>query len=666
MGIDKKYLDSFRIKIDSSENVNTIKPFEEDIIVDFSYKYINQITIRTPLIPTSFFNKSDIQFITKNNPEALEKVKKEIKKRYGDIADDMPLPKNFVYPSDRRFSLVRSKRYEYRCMHESNKIYMPTFSATLENFKIIHNNFSKCNFTLSFMEAFADKISEKGNILEAKKYIRLFANDLSLIPDGNRWSKEFKPFMHQKMMLEYGIRLPYFSNLSEMGTGKTYPTIITIKELLKKGIIDKAFIIVPKTIARSVWKHQVKQYSDLSISIIDGPDKKRMEALNEDANIYITGYEMFNVLKNDILPMLDKRIMIVLDESSKIKNPKAKRSKALHKAGKLVSRKIILNGTPITQGAQDIFSQYLFLDGGETFGTSYDNFLQTYFYKPPKGWKWVIKNKEALDAISDKIYNCGLRYLKQECLDLPPKLYENREVTMNNEQWKAYESMREQMVAWIKGKEEREERIDASVVVVKLLRLSQITSGFSKNEHGDVIRFSDNPKLNELKDILQAELYNGNQIVIWARFIPDLMAIKNLCEELNISYGLLYGATKDKDRENIISEFLDRKIKIFIGQPGAGGLGIDLYTANIVVYYSNTYTLADRLQSEDRTHRKGSEVHNKVTYIDLVAQGPNGEGTIDHHIIHTVLKEKKSIADAITKDKLREILGITGSNIGLI
>jgi SNF2 family DNA or RNA helicase len=628
-----------------------IKPFDEDIIIDFKPSLISSIVVSSPLIPTGFFTEME---------------KEKLSKRDININKNDLIPRSFHYPLDERIRLLNDKpRFEYRCMFDKKKIYYPTFKPTLENFKKIYGLFENCSFTTSFLEAFKEKMEEKFEIDNAKKWIDIYSNDPKLIPYKTKsWFNEFPPFTHQKIMLEYGLKLPYFANLSEMGTGKTYPTIVTIIEKIKSNKIDKAFIIVPKTISRSVWESQIKKYSDLIVSVIDSNSiKKRMEEINFDADVYIIGYELFAVMEETIIPMIDNRTMVILDESSKIKNPSAKRSKAIHRLGRHVKHKIILNGTPITQGAQDIFSQFLFLDCGESFGTSYERFLYKYFYKESYQWKWTIKGKDEMNAISDKIYNVGIRYLKDECLDLPPKLYETREINMTNEQWKSYEEMRDQLVTWIETKEQRKERIDASVVVTKLLRLSQITSGFSKNETGDIVRFKNNPKLNELSSMLDDMVYNGNQVVIWARFVPDLEAIKKLCDDKKIKSGLLYGKVNATNREKLVKDFLEKKVSVFIGQQGAGGLGIDLYTSNIVIYYSNDYTLLNRLQSEDRTHRKGSEKHNKVTYYDLVANGPSGQGTIDHHILNVVLKEKKNIADLITKDGIRKILGLNALSV---
>jgi SNF2 family DNA or RNA helicase len=661
MLFDEHFKDEhFRIEYDV--NAKGVKPFDEDIIIDFKPSLPNSITIATPLIPTKFYSEKELEWITKNNPALIQ----SILKRWKLDNDSVLIPKEFGYPSDKRYSSLSDRpRYEYRCMNEGRKIYHPTFKPTLKNFKQIMKVFKECTFTTAFYEAFENKIAEKIEIVEAKKMIGIFSKDVSLIPSQSKlWSKEIPPFKHQKLMLEYGSRLPYFPNLSEMGTGKTYPTIITIAERFKKGQIEKAFVVVPKTISRTVWKKQIEKYSKLKVQVVDAPVmKRRMEQINSKAQIFIVGYEMLAVMIETILPLLDNKVMVILDESSKIKNPTAKRSKALHTVGRMVKYKIILNGTPITQGAQDIFSQFLFLDCGETFGSSYEQFLNEYFFKEPYKWTWTIKGPEALEDISDKIYHCGLRYLKKECLDLPPKLYETREITLTKEQWDSYVNMRDMLVAWIETKEKKKERIDASVVVTKLLRLSQITSGFSKNDVGQVVEFPINPKLNELSSFIDDTLYNGNQLVVWARFIPDLMAIKKLCDSKNISSGLLYGKINNNDREQLVNNFLNKKIKIFIGQQGAGGLGIDLFTANQVIYYSNDYTLLNRLQSEDRTHRKGSEEHNKVCYYDLVATGPNGEGTIDHHILNTVLKEKKNVADIVTRDGIRSILGLEATQI---
>jgi SNF2 family DNA or RNA helicase len=632
-----------------------VNPFPEDIKINYKPSNVYPIIIQFPIIPVKFYADYEIKRLERSVHIKRSHIE-ELRKTANSIG---LIPKHFDIKHDKRIHEIKRHRYIYAFTYEDKKIYYPCYKATLENFTKVFKIFSDATFTLSFLDAFEKKILEHAEINSAKETLVVYSQDLKLIPESHReWNKDYKPFNHQKLMMEYGVHLPYFANLSEMGTGKTYPTILAIKERLRLNQIDKAFILAPKSILRTVWAQQIKRFAPgLTIEIIIGTANQRINLLKEPSDIYIIGYESFNVMVDEILPLIDDRTMFVLDESSKIKNPSAKRSKALHKISRLIKYKIILNGTPITQGAQDIFSQFLFLDGGERFGTGYQEFLQTYFYKPAyKGWKWKIKSKEALDAIADKIYEVGLRYLKEECMDLPPKQYEQRDVIMTKMQWKSYLEMRQNMLTWIHDKEGRGERIDATVVVTKLLRLSQITSGFSKNESGQVIRFPDNPKLIELENILEEQLYNGNQLVIWARFIPDIEAIGNLLDKKKIKYGCIYGAIKDRDREKAVKDFLDGKIKVFVGQQGSGGLGIDLYTANTVVYFSNDYTLLHRLQSEDRTHRAGSEMHKSVTYIDLVANGPKFEGTIDYHILNVVLKEKKNIADVVTRDNLKNIL----------
>jgi len=653
---------SSKLRIKYDANSNRITPFDEDIIIDYKPSIANPITISFPLIPSKFYNKKEMEFIQEKNPELLNKLRSNFNP---EIIDGVELiPKKFEYSSDDRVGLIKQKRYEFRCMLEGTKIYYPTIKDTLDNFKLINRLFKDCFFTIAFLEAFKNKIEEKIEIQEAKKIINVYNKDANLIPTINKnWNTQFLPFNHQKIMLEYSTKLPYFANLSEMGTGKTYPTIVAIKERIRNGSINRAFVICPKSISNSVWKKQIEIYSDLKAMVIEGTEKERHIILNQKVDVFIIGYELFNVMKEEILPLCDNKTMVILDESSKIKNPIAKRSKAIHQLGRMVKYKIILNGTPITQGAQDIFSQFLFLDNGNTFGGSFDGFLQKYFSKEQYSWKWAIKNKEAMQEISDCIYNLGVRFLKSECLDLPPKLYEQREIQLTDDQFKAYCSMRDMLIAWIENEEKEKKRIDAQIIVTKLLRLSQITSGFSKDEFGKIVKFKENPKLKELNDDLDNILYNGNQLVIWARFVNDIQSIAKLLEEKKISYGLCYGKVKDADRSKAVDDFLNKRIKVFVGQQGSGGLGIDLYTANTVIYFSNDYTLLNRLQSEDRTHRKGSEQHNKVTYIDYIAVGPDGEATIDYHILGVVLKEKKNVADIITKDNLRKILGLTGYNI---
>jgi SNF2 family DNA or RNA helicase len=182
------------------------------------------------------------------------------------------------------------------------------------------------------------------------------------------------------------------------------------------------------------------------------------------------------------------------------------------------------------------------------------------------------------------------------------------------------------------------ERISAALVITKLLKLLEITSGFIKTDEGKNIGIKDCTKLKLLKETLGDIL--PNKVIIWCNFVANIHMVEKLLQLMGIQYAKLSGEIAQKDRQAEIDRFQqDINCKVFIGQIKSGGLGINLTAASYVIYYTNTYSLADRLQSEDRCHRIGQV--NKVTYIDLVAKN-----TIEQSMIK-ILRDKLDLATLI-------------------
>ena len=357
------------------------------------------------------------------------------------------------------------------------------------------------------------------------------------------------------------------------------------------------------------------------------------------ADFIIINYESVRIMEEPLGQWVDQATIIVADESTKVKNPEAKRSKALVKLGFKTKYKLIMTGTPVTQHAYDLFTPFLFLDSGETFGLRYDTFLDKYFWQ--EGYRRIPK-PSSLDQISNRMYTKGLRFLKKDCIDIPDKMYVERYVELPEYNRAKYDEMVRYAITEI----ENSEKITASIILVQLLRLSQITSGFATDVSHSEVNFTENPKLDALEDILEDA---DGKIVIWARFRQDVRNILALCAKLEINAVSIWGEINETDRNNNVRKFqTDEDTRVIVGTAETGGLGINLTAASTVIYFSNSYSLQDRLQSEDRVHRAGQT--NKVTYIDILAKN-----TIDVGIAK-ILKSKKNIADIVTKDNLRELL----------
>ncbi len=345
--------------------------------------------------------------------------------------------------------------------------------------------------------------------------------------------------------------------------------------------------------------------------------------------------------------------MICIDESSKIKSPGAKRTKTLTTLAKRAAFRRIMTGTLITNGPMDAFAQMNFL-GSQYLG--YDNF---YSYKhryaewtkrrvrhPSKPGQMLEFEEFAafknLNELTEKIEAVSFRVTKDDCLDLPDKVFERRLVPVSKEQAKLYTDIKAKSYYELTQGEE----VSVANVLTKLLRLQQVLGGFiPEKEYGEASPIPGvNHRLVAIADVVEEALPDG-KVIIWARFRAELAAITDMLREV---YGRdsvvdYHGGVDNHDREVHVDRFQnDDKCLFFVGQQHSGGYGLTLTAAKTVIYYSNDFSLEARLQSEDRAHRIGQT--DKVTYVDLEA-----EQTIDTKII-TALRSKKNISDVILRD----------------
>lgn len=439
-----------------------------------------------------------------------------------------------------------------------------------------------------------------------------------------------EPYIHQLNALKFLSIKKYGALLMEMGTGKTKVIIDKISELYLANLIKKVLVIVPNTIVEN-WKQEIEKHSIITTEpiLINGYSrKKRVEQLQKDGVYYIINYEAVKSLYTDLAYI--SWDVIICDESTYIKNPFAQRTKIITKLVQKIPYRYIMSGMPITQSPIDIFAQYRFLNP-YIFGWSFVAFRNQYALMGGFNGKEIIGYKN-LTELNTKIYEHGFRITKVECLDLPDKIYETRYVDLTVQQKEVYDTLRKILIAEFKNS-----TITVAMALTKILRLSQITSGFIKNDDGQILKFEDNAKLQVLEEIIEE---TEGKIVIWTQFIENIKIINNFLSNKAIQFRCIYGEIAVEERQKSIDEFNNNlNIKVFIGQIRTGGLGINLTSASTVIYYSNSYSLENRLQSEDRCHRIGQK--NNVTYIDIIARK-----TIDE-IVLKVLKEKGDLATAL-------------------
>ena len=341
--------------------------------------------------------------------------------------------------------------------------------------------------------------------------------------------------------------------------------------------------------------------------------------------------------------MLSHKTMMVIDESTTIKNPKALRTKNIIQISDMAKYRRILTGSPVTKNPLDLFSQCYFLDPYHLDHQSYYSFRTRYAIMKTAHIAGrsiqLVGGFKHLDELSEKLKPFSYRVLKEDCLDLPDKIYMKRIIELTPEQKQVYEQMRTEALATLNGK-----TVTTMIALTQLMRLHQITCGHFAADDGTIQTIKNN-RLNELMDVL--EEIEGKAI-IWAHYQYD---VKTIIKEITKVHGPgsvvdYYGLTPQGQRDTNREQFQENdKCRFLVGTPHTGGYGITLTAANTVIYYSNGYDLEKRLQSEDRAHRIGQK--KSVTYVDILA-----EETVDEKIVKS-LRKKINIASEVLGEELR-------------
>lgn len=440
----------------------------------------------------------------------------------------------------------------------------------------------------------------------------------------------------------------------EMGCGKTTEAIALLRARYNmEGAVLNTLIISPVATLYN-WQNEFQLNAPAKVceqvAVLYGSKAERLKKI-ENARIWVTNPETLQM--PEVVKALQAKgvYSLVVDEVHKFKDHKAKRFKTLSGIARSAKHRIIMTGTPILNSYLDLWAQFYLLDGGKTLGDNFFVFRNQYFIDRNEKWKGGAKYfpdfhpKPGIDKdLSKRIEGKSSRIRKEECLDLPPQIFKTMHVELGKEQKKAYDEMLEEMIAMV-----REGVCAAPNALTRVLRLLQILSGHLEVENRDgekqTKNFDDIPRLKLLEELLE-ELTPNHKVIVWCTFTKNYTAIKKICEKLGIKYAELTGETKDRQAE--MDKFNnDPSYRVMISNPQAGGVGVNLVASDVSIYYSRNFSLGDRLQSEARNHRGGSEIHKSITVIDLVAKD-----TIDEDVLNA-LQRKENYSDNVL-DKLKE------------
>ena len=466
--------------------------------------------------------------------------------------------------------------------------------------------------------------------------------------DNKKYTYKTTPYEHQRNALIKGAKELNFAYFLEMGTGKTKVAIDNVAYLYQEKLINTAIVIAPNSVYKN-WIKEIETHSPITdytmfiwkddVKINYQIDKLNYVLMNIEALSHKSGFEFLLKLVVDT----GQKAMMIIDESTTIKNDKAKRSKNICKLSPHVKYKRILTGSPVTKSPLDLYQQCAFLSKDLLGYPSFVAFRARYAVMKqinmgPNRVILIPQYYTNLDELEAKIKKFSFRVRKVDCLDLPEKIYQQRYVNLTKEQIKVYEELRKYARSIIEDKE-----VSFANKLTEILKLHQVCNGYLKTDDGEVVPFDNDPKLEELLSIIEE---SDGKFIIWANYIHN---IKTIVKTLRKEYGdesvvSIYGEITTENRKKAVEEFQGNdKVRFFVGNPSTGGYGLTLTAASYVVYYSNNYNLEIREQSEDRAHRIGQT--KSVTYIDLII-----DKTIDSHIISALKRKIKISAETMGEE----------------
>lgn len=520
----------------------------------------------------------------------------------------------------------------------------------------------------------------------------------------NSYTFRLKPYKHQLEGLKRAIKHRAYGLFFEQGTGKSKVAVDYAGYLAQHGEVKAVLIVCPLSVV-GVWAGADGQGGEIRKNFPTGAKRRIINLAGlGSAKIketlpkakHIEGVTDFYVINYDsvwrVLPELRKHflanysgtegqtytprgytrdrpllrvyspsldlavtqvevtegtcpLLVVADESFLIKGRTTNRSRALHQLARLTPYRLALTGTPIGNSPTDAWSQFRFINP-KVFGLNFRAFEQQYVIKGGYG-QYKIFGHRNLDDFQRRLHSQAQVVKKEDALDLPEKMYQTIPVELTPKTRRAYDKMSKEMIADIEEYVEEAKaqgvpfRAMASIVLTKMLRLSQLTSGFITDTEGTVRRVS-TEKLTTAIDLISNLIEEGEKVVVFCRFLQELDDLALELGRKAIKYRTIQGKVSGLDRTRFIREFQnDPTPMVMLCQVASGSMGITLTAAHTAIYYNLDFSVTNYLQSQDRLHRIGQE--HKVTYLHLTVPR-----SIDVEV-YKALQQKQNIANLCLK-----------------
>jgi len=417
------------------------------------------------------------------------------------------------------------------------------------------------------------------------------------------WPGLYKPFDHQRTTAEFlSINTRAFC-FNEAGTGKTSSVIWAADYLMTQKAVTKVLVICPLSIMYSAWQADIfKTAMHRRVAVAYGDATKRKKIINGDYEFVIINYDGVGIVFDE----LDKAgfDLIVIEESNAYKNVTTKRWKTLAKLMKPNTKLWMLTGTPASQSPIDAFGLAKLVSPHNVPRTM--TVWRDKVMHQLNRFKWVPKSDSKIkvfDALQPAI-----RYTKSECLDLPPVMYQTREVPLSPQALRYYNALKKDMLIQAAG-----EQVTTVNAATNLNKLLQLSGGAVYTDEREVVEFDVAPRKNALLEVIEE---TEHKLVVFVPFTHTIQLVRKFLTSEGITNEVIDGSVSALERSNVIRRFQETtEPRILVIQPQAASHGVTLTAANTVVFWSPVTSVETYLQCIARIDRYGQK--NKMTVVHL-------------------------------------------------
>ena len=454
---------------------------------------------------------------------------------------------------------------------------------------------------------------------------------------------------------------PYAAIFHEQGLGKTKIAIDLLLYWLDKRDIDTVLIVTKKTLVAN-WVGEFETHTNLRPKILDTKKKSNYFVMNSASRVIVTNFETISTERDRMHLFLKTRnVAIIIDESTKIKNPDSKLTQDFFSISQLFKIKVIMTGTPVANRPYDIWAQVYFLDQGESLGKDFNKFKTKcdLSNELQENEEKRISFENSVSRIFSKIKDFSVRETKNSgIITLPSKIYHEVTIGFEKKQFEMYETLREEMALTLK-QGDKTILDDSSDTIKRLLRLVQITSNprLIDESYTDV-----SAKEILLEQLVERIANNDEMAIIWSIYTGN---IDMFCKKYS-KYGAvkITGKMAVEERNKSVAAFKSGKAKLLFATPQSAKEGLTLTIANNAIFYDRGFNLDDYLQAQDRIHRisqkKDCHIYNLMIedsidiWIDYLLKAKQRAAFLAQGDIN--LQDYKDVADYSFANIVHEIL----------